>query len=101
MTLDPVPRWVIAVLGISLRVLLTPLFAFGWAYERYDRATGPARGGGWQRWFAWLPTRLGLLDGPLVWLEPIERVRWGDFYLCRRPGDTSVHAPWEMSDDEG
>lgn len=95
MTIFPPPRWLKSAGFTLLVAIASPGIGAIRFINWWDEKTGP-RCGYWQRWYAWTPTHLGRLEGPVVWLEPIERARWGDAILCRRPGDTSVLAPWEV-----
>lgn len=101
MTLSPMPKWIKITFGYACAPIISLFFAVARVLEWWDSTTGPTVQGEWQRRYAWLPTRLGAWNGPLVWLEPIERARcWGNAILYRRPGDTSIRTPWEIADDE-
>lgn len=105
MIVRPTPRWlskgVEFVLAPIAVVLLAPLFALLWLDDFWRRKTGPSQDR-WQPWFAWTPTRLGWdPNGEVIWLERIERIA-GDYgwIICRRPGDTSVKAPYDNYSSE-
>lgn len=105
MIVRPTPKWLRKGIEFALApiavVLLAPLFASLWIDDFWRRKTGPSKSR-WQPWFAWMPTRLGWDPyGEVVWLERIERINADfDWIICRRPGDTSVKAPYEIDYSE-
>lgn len=101
MRLRPLPQWVAKGLSwVGGAICLPPLtlaFACLYLVEAWDRRFGPTETE-WQPWFAWHPVTIGLFQGEVVWLEPVERVRFGDGKLYRRAGDDSAWAPWNGED---